>query len=223
MELHDFDFDLSRITDPVISQKTQRNFSSPFEHTMKKTQLTHSRRHRGFTLVEVLVTIAIVSVLAGVLLPALFNQLGAGDAGRLATDLRSLRTGVETFGSDVHRLPANITQLITPITASDADINAASYTAPLIARWKGPYVARDFVAATGGGTFSNTFILVTGTNNTRYLSVNVSAMAPSDFFRIEGILDEGNTSSSTSSTTGTLRYSTTNSTLTYMMVPIPSS
>jgi prepilin-type N-terminal cleavage/methylation domain-containing protein len=175
-------------------------------------------RH-GFTLVEVLVTVAIIAVLAGVLLPALFNQMGRGDTGRLASDLSNLRTAAETFGSDTHRLPAKISQLVTAITTSDKDINGESFQQTNVDRWHGPYVSRDVVTTTGTGTFSDGFTVVTGDSGGRYLAANVTGVTNKDFVAIEEILDEGNTISSTSSTAGTVHYSGTNSTLTFLMIP----
>jgi hypothetical protein len=88
-----------------------------------------------------------------------------------------------------------------------------------VAKWKGPYVQKDAISPSGIGTFTSTFSQVAGTNGINYLSVSLTNVSAADFARIEDLLDEGN-SSSTSSTSGLVRYSSTNSTLTYLALPI---
>jgi type IV pilus assembly protein PilE len=177
-------------------------------------------KRRGFTLAEVLVTLSIIAIMAAVLLPALNSQIGKGDAGRVASDLTNIQTGAQAFLSDVHRYPASLSHLTTLITTSQTDLLGNTYPSTLVAKWKGPYVQKDVISPSGIGTFSSNFTTATGGNSISYLTVQLTNVSVQDFGRIEDLLDEGN-SSSTSSTSGLVRYSSTaNGTLSYLALPI---
>ena len=102
--------------------------------------MSFSRKRRsGFTLAETLVTVAIIAVLAAVVVPAVTQQLGKGDAPAFTSSVGALRTAVTSFVSDVRKFPGDVEDLQSAITGADADIDAVAYSSPVQARWKGPY------------------------------------------------------------------------------------
>lgn len=102
-------------------------------------------RRGGFTLPEVLVTVAIVAVLAAMVVPAVTQQISKGDAPAIKGSINGLQTAFTSFVSDVRKLPGEISQLQNPLVAgTDKDlgttaINGTAYTGPIASRWKGPY------------------------------------------------------------------------------------
>jgi len=158
------------------------------------------RRRAGLTLPEVLVTLAIIAVVAAVLVPALTSQLTKGDAGRVSEDLKAVQTGVQAFVADVRRYPKSINQLSNAISAvSDVDlVNGTTYTARHVSRWRGPYFVRDI--GTAVGSFETgygariltplTKSLVTGTGG-EYLRVKVSGLSPTERDQVDVVLDDG--------------------------------
>src|SRR6266550_2689580 len=90
----------------------------------QNTMLRTAKTRRGFTLAEVLVTLAIIAIMAAILLPALNSQISKGDAGKIASDLTNIQQAAQAFVSDVHRYPADLTQLTTSVGTTD--INGAS-------------------------------------------------------------------------------------------------
>lgn len=172
-------------------------------------------RRSGFTLAEVLVTLAIIAVMAAVLLPALNSQLSKGDTGRLASDFTNIQTGAQAFVSDVHRYPATVSQLTTALSGTPTDLLTVAIPATLVAKWKGPYINRD-VGNTAGGAISTSFASVAGGNGVNYLTVTVTGISLTDFTNIEAILDEG--VAGAASSTGSIRY--TGTTLTFLALPI---
>lgn len=164
----------------------------------------------GFTLPEVLVTIAIVATLAAVLLPALNSQLTKGEAGRASNDLLAVQTAINAFVSDVRRYPATLAQLNTPITGL-SDIKGNAYPGPLVARWRGPYLVKELTTSstliTGfGGEIQSTFSQSPTFNGVKYVQVTLLPIPLEDFTSLDQIIDDVANSSS-----GQLRYSAASS------------
>ena len=179
----------------------------------------HRSIKKGFTLAEVLVTIAIIAIMAAVLLPALNNQLSKGDTSRISSDLTNLQSGVQAFVSDMRHYPKSTDQLVSAIKTTDQDINGTTYNSSDSAAWKGPYVSRDVLSNTGGRAAISSNFGVTTQSSTKFLSVDISPVSQTQFENLELALDEG-TSSSTSTTLGQIRYSSGGKVLTFLAMPI---
>ena len=102
--------------------------------------------HRsGFTLPEVLVTVAIVAVLAAIVVPTVTSQLGKGDAPALTSSIGSLRTSVTAFVSDVKKFPRRLSHLSNAVSAGDSALGLATYGSGA-SKWKGPYASYNLTS-----------------------------------------------------------------------------
>lgn len=175
---------------------------------------------RGFSLAEILVAVALIAILSAVMLPGLNSHLRKSDAARLAGDLTSIQTGAQEFVADVHRFPSAITQLTTPITTSAADVDGSTIPPYLVAKWKGPYLAKTNIANTSVGSISPTLISVNdASTNVNYLTVVITSPSYTEFQELEALLDPG-TAPASSATLGVVRWSSTTSTILFLALPI---
>ncbi len=176
------------------------------------------RARRGFTLPEVLVTIAIIAVLAAVVVPAVLNQVSKGDTAALAGDVGALRTAITSFTTDTRHYPRTIGDLITKPAATDSDIFGTAYGAGAVAGWKGPYFPTSQNVAGAGVytssafnlTIDNVFIVpAAGNSNFITLSFGGTGVTPTNVATLDRLYDSGNgvvpagTGTGCNSTTGT--------------------
>lgn len=69
-------------------------------------------RRKGFTLVEILITIVITGILAGILLLSSGNSIDKASAARITEDMKTIRTAVQMYMADHgNRWPANLEEL----------------------------------------------------------------------------------------------------------------
>lgn len=153
---------------------------------------------KGFTLIEVLVILAILAALAAILVPTVSNQVRKADVGRVTGDLTNLRTGIEAMLVNVHRYPADIEDLASPIDGTDADINGDPYPSGLISRWEGPYIDRTITDGgtlqTGFGGFVQDDFVISADDGIQYLTVKITGIAYPEFALIDADIDEANDS-----------------------------
>lgn len=99
-----------------------------------------STRDVGFTITEVLIALAIISILAAVLIPSLTPKIGAAQASNLIQDIRTVSNGLQEFRENVGRYPSTIASLST-IAAGATDLCGLTIPTTNINQWRGPYMA----------------------------------------------------------------------------------
>ncbi|TSE34061.1 type II secretion system major pseudopilin GspG [Tepidimonas taiwanensis] len=87
------------------------------------------RRGAGFTLVELLVVLVILTLLAGLVGPRFLNQLGGAKSKTAAVQIADLEKGLDLFKLDVGRYPTTEEGLQALVTAPAG-----------VKVWNGPYI-----------------------------------------------------------------------------------
>ncbi|MFA5496419.1 MAG: type II secretion system major pseudopilin GspG [Porticoccaceae bacterium] len=87
------------------------------------------RRNAGFTLVELLVVLAILALLAGLVGPQVLKQLGGAKSKTATVQIRDLEQALEMYKLDVGRFPT-----------SDQGLDALVRQPSGVPGWNGPYL-----------------------------------------------------------------------------------
>ncbi len=105
------------------------------EHVMipgQQDQRRQRKRQSGFTLMELLVVLAIMGLLMSLVGPQVLNQLGGAKSKTAAIQIKDLEQALEMYKLDVGRFPSSSEGLV-------ALVNKPSGAAG----WNGPYLKSD--------------------------------------------------------------------------------
>jgi general secretion pathway protein G len=83
----------------------------------------------GFTLIEMLVVLAIIGLLVGLVAPRVFNQLAEAKVRTAHIQIESLKNSLDLFSFDAGRYPTT-SEGLAALTARPSDV----------ANWHGPYI-----------------------------------------------------------------------------------
>ncbi|MDM8546358.1 type II secretion system major pseudopilin GspG [Candidatus Venteria ishoeyi] len=102
-------------------------------YSLQKIQIKYKRQHKhrqsGFTLMELLIVMAIIAMLAGLAVPNIIDSFGGAQRDGAKGQISALETALDSYRLDVGKYPANLDALIK---------NPGSNK-----RWNGPYLKKQ--------------------------------------------------------------------------------
>lgn len=163
-------------------------------------------RRGGFTLPEVLVTVAIVAVLAAMVVPAVTQQISKGDQGSFSGALTAVQTGITSYVADVRRFPGALSQLGTAVADGDTALAPeGNLNAGQAARWRGPYMQTNVPVDDSIPIGYGVYLMDTVRIENNYLLLRLNGTrSPAVFGEIDDLFDEG-----TGNLTGKLTWTET--------------
>jgi type II secretion system protein G len=111
-------------------------------------------RERGFTLVELMVVVAVIGVLATLAIPLYTNVQARGRLAKAQADSRTLASAIGVYGTHMGRIPTALTQL-TNVSTNAQGLSAGPFVAAVPVA-PGGWANYTYTPNTAAGTFTIT-------------------------------------------------------------------
>lgn len=114
--------------------------------------MNRQRCHSGFTLIEILVVLVILGLLAGLVGPRLFSKVDTSKVKTAETQIRMLKTALQTFRLDLGRFPST-EEGLAALRARPDSLTQSTWAGPYLDEalpmdpWGNPYQYRGEASA----------------------------------------------------------------------------
>lgn len=168
----------------------------------RKAEARDVRRPNGFTLIEIVVALVVITLLAGVIFTRVIGRVDQGEAAALTQSLDAVSAAVQEFRGDVGRYPGRLTYLSAPLASGALDLCGSAI--PNVGKWSGPYLDRLVNAngiPSGNARILNTLRRQAGGGNYNLLLIDAQGVDLSTAEQIDRGFDGDG-----SFTTGSIRW-----------------